>query len=163
MAQRSPLTTVLSGVSGEYFVAAELSRRGYIASLTLKNTQGIDILASSADASRQVAIQVKTNQGSGEDWVLNQTAEGQALPRLFYVFVRLNGLGNPEYFVVPSKIVAEQAKERHKRWLKKLGRRGQRHKDVSMRKFGKGKQRYRNNWDVLKLNRAAQQATGVDR
>jgi hypothetical protein len=49
MAQRSPLTTVLSGVSGEYFVAAELSRRGFIASLTLKNAQGIDILASSAD------------------------------------------------------------------------------------------------------------------
>jgi hypothetical protein len=151
MTQRSPLTTALSGVSGEYFVAAELSRRGFIASLTLKNTRGIDILASSADASRQVAIQVKTNQGSGENWVLNQEAETQCKPRLFYVFVRLNRLGNPEYYVVPSKVVAKQAKDRHKSWLNNPGRKGQQHKDVSMRKFGHGKEKYLNRWSVLKL------------
>jgi len=29
-----------SGVSGEYFVAAELSRVGYIASITLRKTRG---------------------------------------------------------------------------------------------------------------------------
>jgi hypothetical protein len=34
------------GVAGEYFVAAELSLRGYIASITLRNTRGIDIIAS---------------------------------------------------------------------------------------------------------------------
>lgn len=49
MAQRSRLSTGLSGVAGEYFVAAELSRRGYIASITLRNTRGIDILASDAE------------------------------------------------------------------------------------------------------------------
>jgi len=31
------LSNILGGVSGEYFVAAELSRRGYIASITLRN------------------------------------------------------------------------------------------------------------------------------
>lgn len=62
MVQRSRLSTGLSGVAGEYLVAAELSRRGYIASITLRNTRGIDILASNADATRSVGIQVKTNQ-----------------------------------------------------------------------------------------------------
>src|SRR5437660_12290839 len=38
------LSTIQAGVTGEYFVAAELSRRGYIASLTLRNTRGIDVL-----------------------------------------------------------------------------------------------------------------------
>jgi len=33
----------LTGVAGEYFVAAELSRRGFIASITMRNTRGIDI------------------------------------------------------------------------------------------------------------------------
>ena len=47
-------STILTGVSGEYFVAAELSRRGYIASITLRNTAGVDVLASSADGSKQV-------------------------------------------------------------------------------------------------------------
>ena len=35
----------LTGVAGEYFVAAELSRRGFIASITMRNSPGIDILA----------------------------------------------------------------------------------------------------------------------
>ena len=58
--------TVLSGVSGEYFVAAELSKRGYIASITLRNTKGVDILCSNSEASKTVGIQVKTNSGSKE-------------------------------------------------------------------------------------------------
>ena len=36
-------SSILTGVSGEYFAAAELSRRGYVASITLRNTKGIDI------------------------------------------------------------------------------------------------------------------------
>ena len=45
------ITPILAGVSGEYFVAAELSRRGYICSITLKNTKGIDVLVCNEDAS----------------------------------------------------------------------------------------------------------------
>ena len=57
------LPSILVGVSGEYFVAAELSRLGYVASVTLRNTRGIDILAANADATRSVGIQVKSNRG----------------------------------------------------------------------------------------------------
>ncbi|HRZ29009.1 MAG TPA: hypothetical protein P5295_19525 [Spirochaetota bacterium] len=66
------IPSILSGVSGEYFVAAELSRRGFIASLTLKNTIGIDILVSNSEATKSVGIQVKTNQSSRKAWVLNE-------------------------------------------------------------------------------------------
>jgi len=52
-----------AGIAGEYFVAAELSRRGYVASITLRNTRGIDILASNKDATKSVGILVKTCQG----------------------------------------------------------------------------------------------------
>ena len=75
MAQRSRLSTGLSGVAGKYLVAAELSRRGYIVSITLRNTRGIDILASNADATRSVGIQVKTNQRSSRSWVLTEKVE----------------------------------------------------------------------------------------
>ena len=51
------------GIAGEYFVAAELSRRGHIASVTLKNTKGIDVLVTDADAENYIGIQVKTNAG----------------------------------------------------------------------------------------------------
>jgi hypothetical protein len=60
MKPANKLASILCGVSGEYFVAAELSRRGYVASLTLRNTRGIDVLASNADATKAVGIQVKT-------------------------------------------------------------------------------------------------------
>lgn len=58
----SEITSGLAGVSGEYFVAAELSRRGYIASITLRNTKGVDILCSSADITRQFGVQVTIEQ-----------------------------------------------------------------------------------------------------
>ena len=70
------ISGVLSGVAGEYLVAGELSQRGYIASITLRNTKGVDILASNADASKTVGIQVKTHQGKQKKWVMGQKAEG---------------------------------------------------------------------------------------
>jgi len=48
----------ITGVAGEYFVAAELSRRGWIAVLTLKNTPNIDLIATTPDGKRAVNIQV---------------------------------------------------------------------------------------------------------
>jgi hypothetical protein len=69
------IPSVLAGVAGEYFVAAELSRRGHIASISLRNTRGIDIIATNKEASRSVTIQCKTNQltrkigaHDGNDW-----------------------------------------------------------------------------------------------
>src|SRR5438034_9658696 len=83
------LPSVLCGVAGEYFVAAELSRRGYIASISLRNTRGIDIMASSQDASHQVGIQVKSSQRKRRAWILNPKAENYYADNLFYVFVSL--------------------------------------------------------------------------
>src|SRR3977135_2772436 len=85
------LPSILVGVSGEYFVGAELSRRGYVASITLRNTRGIDILATNVDASVSVGIQVKVNRGKKKDWLLNEKAENYHSETLFYVFVNLNG------------------------------------------------------------------------
>jgi hypothetical protein len=45
-------TSLLAGVAGEYFVAAELSRRGFIASITLRNTRGIDIVVTNKEATK---------------------------------------------------------------------------------------------------------------
>ena len=50
-------TSLLAGVAGEYFVAAELSRRGFIASITLRNTRGIDIVVTNKYATKNVTIQ----------------------------------------------------------------------------------------------------------
>src|SRR5438132_9120599 len=111
MTQRPSLSRTLSGVAGEYFVAAELSRRGYIASLTLRNTRGIDILASNPDATKSVGIQVKTNQRPTRVWILNKKAEetrgDELAENLFFIFVSLPEAGLPSYHIVPREGVGE--------------------------------------------------------
>ena len=152
MPQRSRLSTTLCGIAGEYFVAAELSRRGYIASLTLRNTRGIDILVSNADATKSVGIQVKTTQSRGKEWVLNQKIEKDVATNLFFVFVRLNDFDTPEYYVVRRADVAKFAREKHERWLNTPGLKGQKHRDSAMRKFADPENKYRSRWDMLGLD-----------
>jgi len=146
------LPSILVGVSGEYFVAAELSRRGYIASITLRNTRGIDILAANADATRSVSIQVKTNHGKKKDWILNQKAEGIQSKTLFYVFVNLNGSNQrPDYHVVPSKVVAGYVTRTHQEWREKPNRQGKPHGESDVRKFKDTANTYLDRWDLLGL------------
>jgi hypothetical protein len=154
MAQRSRLSTTLSGIAGEYFVAAELSRRGYVASLTLRNTRGIDILVSNGDATKSVGIQVKTKQGRGADWMLNKKVETDVAQNLFFVFIVLNDLAAPEYYIVPKDEVARFVRDNHALWLNTPGRRGQAHIDTPMRKFKDATGRYRDRWDLLGLESA---------
>lgn len=147
---KSEITSGLSGVSGEYFVAAELSRRGYIASITLRNTKGVDILCSNADVTRQFGIQVKTNKRSNREWVLNSKAEEYYADNLFYIFVNLHETKkSPDYFIVPSSEVARHTKESHQKWRETPGRNGKEHKETSMRKFVDIEEKYLNGWDLL--------------
>jgi len=142
----------LCGVSGEYFVASVLSQLGYIASLTLKNTRGIDILVSNLEASRLVGIQVKTNQGSKLKWILNAKDEGFVADNLFYVFVNLKGpQERPDCFIVPSPTVADHICNDHRKWLGTLGKNGQPHKDSQIRNFSDESRQYLERWDLLGL------------
>lgn len=130
------LPSHLSGAAGEHYVVAELSRRGVVASITPRNTQSIDILASNADGSRQVGIQVKTTQGSENAWLLDKKAERLHSPTMYYVFVRLNGSeGKPTYHVVESKVIADHVRRGHIEWLRPKKRGGGLKKDTSMRMF----------------------------
>lgn len=148
----SRLPTGLSGVAGEYFVAGELSRLGYIASITLRNAKGIDILVSNSTATRQVGIQVKTNQGSKPEWVLNEKAESFYADNLFYVFVNLKGeRERPDFYVVPSKTVADYVRSSHQQWLRKPGKEGQAHRDNPVRKFRDESGQFLDRWDLLGL------------
>lgn len=146
------LTPTLTGVAGEYFVAAELSRRGFIASISLRNTRGIDILATNEGATCSVTIQCKTAQAGSKTWILNEKAESFHSPTHFYVFIALGEVGqSPEYHVVPSTVVARTVRDGHRLWLKKPGRNGRKHVDNPVRKFSDLDDAYLNRWDLLGL------------
>jgi len=148
----SKLPNTLVGVSGEYFVAAELSRRGYVASITLRNTRGVDILATNSKASKHLSIQVKTNTSGKRNWMLSEKSEADTAESHFFVFVNLTKCGTlPEYFVVPCKVVADFIYKDHRRWLKEKGRQGKKHNATPMRQFRNPDDKYRDNWKQLGL------------
>lgn len=143
---------LLAGVAGEYYVAAELSRRGHIASISLRNTRGIDILATNADASRSITIQCKTNQFSHKEWILNEKSESFYSADHYYVFVALGDvLTRPSFHIVPSKAVADFTTKSHRDWLRTPGRKGRKHVDNSMRKFLDKEDKYLEQWELLRL------------
>jgi hypothetical protein len=147
------LNNILRGITGEYYVAAELSKRGYIASLTLRNTKGVDILCSNADAKKVVGIQVKTHEAESREWMLDKKVEGYIADNLFYIFVTLNNrVKHPDFFIVPSKTLSEIIKNDYERWMGKLDRKGQKHKETDRRKFRDPKGIYLNRWDLLDLD-----------
>ncbi len=147
------VSTTLIGVSGEYFVAAELSRRGYVASITLRNTRGIDIVASNEDGNKTINIQVKTKRKGVPDWIMTQKAEKITDSNMFYVFVSLyENDEKPEYHIVPSADVAEYISTYHKRWLETPGRGGKMHKDSAIRIWDDPDNTYLDRWDLLGLD-----------
>ena len=100
------------GVAGEYFVMAELTRRGYVASLTSKNTKAIDLLVSDKNGRQLAAIQVKAcDNQKQQKWKMSSSVEKNDTSNLYYVFVNMNSGAEPSYYVVPSKYVAHRVQQ----------------------------------------------------
>ncbi len=143
------------GCAGEYLVCGELNKIGIIASLTIKNTKGIDILASNSDASKSVGIQVKTTihpRAIYPQWMLQEKAENYQSKTLFYIFVLLKeGKERPDFYIVPSKIVAEHTKKNYQEYLNKGLARG-----VTLmaagRRFHDKDKKFLERWDLLGLD-----------
>ena len=148
----SKIPAILAGVAGEYFVAAELSRRGWIASISLRNTRGIDILVTNKQASRSITIQCKTSQKKDKKWILNEKSETFFSDDHFYVFVGLGDYSErPNFHIVPSKDVADQVRQSRRLWLNTPGRAGRQHADNSMRNFSDYDDLYLERWELLGL------------
>ncbi|HET8607112.1 MAG TPA: hypothetical protein VFL66_08795 [Gaiellaceae bacterium] len=119
-AARTP--TNLTGAAGEYFTAAELSTRGWLATVTIKNAPETDVLAQHAATGRLISVQTKT--ATGQWFRLGVKDERPSRePNEWFVFVRLLGRDRrPEFFVMPQHHVAavlyvtrREFSERHER------------------------------------------------
>jgi len=95
-----------TGMHGVYLVAAELTKLGYITTLTSRNLFGADILLTDSGCKKAWSIQVKTNTSTFSFWLLNKKSRKLKSKTHIYVFVNLK---EPvEYFIVPSKVVADK-------------------------------------------------------
>lgn len=148
-------SNILLGACGEYYVAAELSKRGYIASMTHKNSPSVDIIASDVKGSKSINIQVKTKSTDARAWHLSLKNEDNYSSNLFYVLVELKEKGLPNYYIYRSKEIAKLIKKRHLEYIKKPKKDGNKRKDWDLRFFRiteeKEIKKHLNNFELLGL------------
>lgn len=98
-----------TGLSGEYFVAAELLRRGFSVGITMGNAKAIDILAEKDG--HQYIIQVKAIfKKKNIGWPMMRDKVNE---KIFYIFVNLNGdkMNGPDYFIANGKETKRKVKQ----------------------------------------------------
>ena len=111
-------------LAGEFYVAAELQRRGISAAVTYGNAKRADVVAFSNADERVVKIEVKTTT-SDDKWVIgNKIPEQSQTP---WVFVRIpEGDGHPDFFVLTqaeiNQILTPIAGEYRRRYLARHGK-----------------------------------------
>ncbi len=111
------------GNAGEYYIASRLSALDFTATLTLGRAEKYDILALSPSG-RVVKISVKSTQcDDAKDFPLSSKDENGASDDFYYVFVILNKfVKDPDFWVIPSKIVNSLVSDSHKKFLEKGGK-----------------------------------------
>lgn len=134
----------LIGSAGVHFVCAELSRRGYIALPTIRNTPGVDIIAMDSDRGRKVAIQVKTSWNKRE-WVVPLEDKIRVEDDFYFVLVNLNeGNEPPEFYIFHSGFLEKYIRDSFHAWLKTPGRNNRPHDPNNrIRKFPPNPRRFR--------------------
>ncbi len=110
------------GRAGELFVAAELNKRGALATLYLTNTPGVDVVARSPYRPKTVSIQVKTKGPRSKVWQGNidriRDDADAAAETDFIIFVDLGAEDmRPDYFVLPLGEFSAKHFRQHERWL----------------------------------------------
>jgi hypothetical protein len=150
------ISNSLIGLAGEYYVCAELCRRGYLALLTPKNNPLYDVAAMTPDGTKSINIQVKTMSiENKQGWKLGKdvTAKKQN-PRLFIVLVNLSESGVGDFYIYRYDSLADIIDENYRKYMSKPKRDGTARKEVRFRwhnimDFTKRDWNKKNNWDPI--------------
>jgi hypothetical protein len=108
---KSGMNSVMKGNTGEFYALAELSRRGWTAAQTARNTRVFDILARK-DA-RQVGIRVKTKTSDARVFQWNAKENGEIFPDLgvndFTILVDIPASHDefPQFYILRTQILDE--------------------------------------------------------
>jgi len=119
----------LIGNTGEYYVVAELLKRGIIAAQTPRNVIAFDILAT--NGARTVKIRVKTKSAQYDHYQWNIKQDGTIFRMLekkddYVVLVNLNpGNQRCDFFVVPTIIIDKWLRDDFDKWVSTPGAKGQ--------------------------------------
>ncbi len=106
-------------LAGEFYVAAELNRRGIFASVTYGAAKNADVLAFDQQSRQTAVIEVKTTAIPNKKWLtgLHSIDKNSIDPQLFWVLVLAPGkedtLSAPRFFVFTSQELVEKVSANH--------------------------------------------------
>ena len=159
------LNSKLIGDAGEYYVAGELTRRGYVVTFTSPNTKNIDLIVTNEDSKKIKNLQVKTTSNNTNIWLLKDSHEDIKHVNLYYIFVRLSKEEDYKpvsFHVVPSRSVSiiirrEQERIKKQRRLENKLRSKKKKKRVkpvtnTLRSFTDYDNKYKDKWEKLNLD-----------
>ena len=92
----------MTGLAGEYMVAAKMNLRGWVASLTLKNFPGVDVFGLNSQTGQHIGIQVKSCWDSSffvgvmrsERELMSTKIQGP------YVFVHMESIDEASFYIL---------------------------------------------------------------
>ncbi len=149
----------LIGNAGEFYVAAELLKRGIVAALAPRNAPTFDILA--AKSQKTVRVRVKTKSAEYTDWQWTVKRDGTIFRDLgskgdFTVLVNLTSeTKDLTFFVVPTGLINDWLMMEFKEWVRAPGKDGRPHdpsnkkRHLNYPKFSERLARYLYNWELL--------------
>lgn len=94
-------------LAGEYFVAAELYRRGFSVGMTIGNAKAIDLFVNKEDKTLSIQVKAIRNKKS-VGWPIMQD---KVFDNILYIFVNLNDQENPDYYIATGQEAREKVKQ----------------------------------------------------
>lgn len=107
-------------IAGEFYVAAELNRRGIYASVTYGAAKNADVLVFDQESRQTAVIEVKTTASPNKKWVTGQHSinHDNKHPHTFWVLTLLPDIremqGSPRFFVFTSQELVEKVSASHR-------------------------------------------------
>ena len=157
----------LVGQTGEYLVAAELSRRGLIATTFTGNVPHYDIIASN-EGGKHVSVQVKASRGSSWQFgditqFCNISFKGKhqivgkpkrcPVQRLVVVFVMIDAGGADRYYILTWRTLRDLIVRGHKAYLARHGgMRAQTWDSLHSAISEKTLRPYKDKWPIIERN-----------
>ncbi len=135
--------------AAQFFVAAELTRKGYIISFTLGNAPETDLHVSNIDSSIQFRVDVK-GHSKKNFWEIKFKEPKEDL---YYILVDvfLDSMNQPIYYILTSKEIMQEWKDYRKHIVKQRRQTGKEPPPDDWRWGIRHTQaeKYKNRWDKL--------------
>jgi len=119
-----------AGNAGEFFVLAELTRRGWTAAPTARNNRAYDVLAKRGNEFAGIRVKTKTSAFTLFQWNAKPNGDiflEMTVQRDFCVLVDIpeQSDAGPTYYVVPTPLIDKWLKDDFRVWVTTPGARGQ--------------------------------------